>query len=302
MLKKKLGRLYPIHAFLLKKSLQEDSLIAFSCPTFNIMAELMQPDDPSKNMGAIERVLSILALFASERNSLSTQDIIALTGIPQSTCFRLLRQLVDAGFLQRYGKQYGLGEVMLRMAYKTPPFDALRQVAWPYMRRLSQRVHHSVGLNVLNRTHARLCIEMVHDPAQEIRQRVPLFTPLPICKGASGKVLWAFLPEGVQYRVFQEYAQDLDSDWETVAAMLRDTRERGYCCSKSERLAGASAVSVPVFDTQRHVVASLSISIVVLPLIRDEDVSLYVKLLQEASAEISKNLNGHVSTEAFPDE
>lgn len=255
-------------------------------------------DDPMKSgTGAIDRTLAILALFASEQNSLDTREIIQMTGIPQSTCFRLLKHLVDAGFLQKYGKGYGLGDVMLRMAaHRSPPFDALRQTARPVMNGLSRKIHHSVGLNVLGRNNTRLCIELVHDPSQEIRQRIPMFTPLPMYKGASGKILWAYLPERVQQQIFHDHVDELGEDWNSVSLMLAAIRKQGYCCSRNERLPGASAVSVPIMDAQGRLLASLSVSIVTLPLVSEEDVNLYVVLLREASEEISERLSGKVQT------
>jgi len=252
----------------------------------------MEKETFKKNdIGTIDRVLAILSLFSSDQNNLTTQDIIHLTQIPQSTCFRLLKHLVDAGFLQKYGKVYGLGDVMLRISScRSLPFEALRQAAQPVMKRLSRKIHRSVGLNVLNRNNCRLCIELVHDPSQEIRQRIPMFTPLPVHKGASGKVLWAFLPENQQIQIFRECKESLEEDWDDISAMLAGIRRQGYCWSCNERLFGASAVSVPLLDERGHLLASLSVSIVTLPLLRKEDVDLYSLLLREACVEIYSSL------------
>ena len=78
--------------------------------------------------------------------------------------------------------------------------------------------------------------------------------------------------------------------------MLAAIRKQGYCCSRNERLPGASAVSVPIMDAQGRLLASLSVSIVTLPLVSEEDVNLYVVLLREASEEISERLSGKVQT------
>jgi hypothetical protein len=69
-----------------------------------------------------------------------------LTGIPQSTLLRLLRQLVLPDFFSVMAKGTGWVTSCCAWRIKSPPFDALRQAARPSIRRLSQG---SIGVSAL---------------------------------------------------------------------------------------------------------------------------------------------------------
>ena len=219
-------------------------------------------EDSKSPMRSVERVISILSLFADERNGLNTHDIATLTDIPKSTCFRLLRCLVDADLLEKSGTMYGVGNTILRMAQGGQMYERLRRVALPHLRKLSRQTGKTVGLSVVNKDNFRICIEQVQNASQELRSHTPLRTPLPLHLGATGKVLWAYLPEQRRLQVYRDNTVEMTATWEQVATLLESIRNTGHFASSNERIWGACSVAAPVLNEQNQLIAVVTISAV----------------------------------------
>lgn len=237
-------------------------------------------------MRSVERVISILSLFAEEKNGLTAQDIAVVTGIPQSTCFRMLRCLVDADILEKSGIRYGVGNKILRMAQGGQMYERLRRISLPYLRKLSHETGQSVGMSVVDKDNFRICIELVHNAAQELRYHTPLRTPLPLHKGATGKVLWAYLPEVRQLQVYRDNATEMEESWEQISRLLGEIRHAGYFSSANERIQGACSVAAPVLNADGDLVAVLTVS-AVRQQFTEKEIRLYIRLLKGTCAEIA---------------
>lgn len=245
-------------------------------------------EEGKSSLRSVERVIAILQLFAHEKNGLNTQDIATLTGIPKSTCFRLLRCLVEAEMLEKTGSMFGVGNSIMRMAQGGQMYERIRRVALPHLRKLSRQTGKSVGLSVVNRDNFRLCIELVQNASQELRHHTPLQTPLPLNVGATGKLLWAYLPEKRQLQVYKDNAMDMSETWSQIQELLGSIRRDGYFFSANERIWGACSVVAPVLTDEGGLLAVLTISAVQQQFTQEENQD-YIALLQEAALNISKN-------------
>ena len=56
-------------------------------------------DQPAGSVGALTRLLQILDLFSLERTTIRVEEVVHAFGIVQSTAYRYLRELSDAGLL-----------------------------------------------------------------------------------------------------------------------------------------------------------------------------------------------------------
>ncbi|GAA3661883.1 IclR family transcriptional regulator [Nocardioides ginsengisoli] len=60
-------------------------------------------------LGVVGRVTRILDAFSEAPDLLMLEDVMALTGLPRSTAFRILGQLVDEGWIEHHTRGYRLG-------------------------------------------------------------------------------------------------------------------------------------------------------------------------------------------------
>ena len=76
---------------------------------------------------------------------------------------------------------------------------------------------------------------------------------LPIYKGAAGKVLLAWANKAERKRIIVQYGNLSESEFATI-------RHNGYAITQDESEHGLFALSVPIFNFEEQVVASLTIA------------------------------------------
>ena len=159
-------------------------------------------------------------------------------------------------------------------------------VKWPSMRALSHTTGRCVGLSVVNKDNFRICIALIDNANEEIRLSTPLNTPLPLHKGATGKMLWAHLSEPKQLQVYRENAHEIPESWNEVHMLLNKIRDKGYFFSSNERLNGACSLAAPIISNSGDFIAALTISAVQLQFTPAE-VQQYTMHLLETTKKIS---------------
>ena len=79
---------------------------------------------------SIERVISLLRVVASRgRSGMRLGDITAASGLPSSTCFRMLQRLESEGVLERHPvtRKYLLGPLLYELGLLAQPRFQLAQ-------------------------------------------------------------------------------------------------------------------------------------------------------------------------------
>src|SRR5690606_34587244 len=100
--------------------------------------------------GVVERLTQILDVFSHGGQRLLLDDVTAATGLPRSTAFRLLSQMVDLDWLEHDAAGYQLGPRALRMGKSTTDHTALRGAAADLLNALQLRTGGVAHLAVLD--------------------------------------------------------------------------------------------------------------------------------------------------------
>ena len=110
----------------------------------------------------LDRIVSLLNCFSSERPLLSVQELSQMTGIPRSSAYRLIEALVQEGFCayDPMSRKYRLGPQVIYLAGIALESIELRRVAVPHMKKLMEACGESVNLSIMEGKY-RLCIEKV---------------------------------------------------------------------------------------------------------------------------------------------
>ncbi len=88
--------------------------------------------------GVLERVTLIMDCLGEAPGLLLLEDVAAITGLPRSTTFRLLRQLSDLGWAQHHAGGYVLGPRLARRG-SSADFEGLRAAAGPVLNELASQ-------------------------------------------------------------------------------------------------------------------------------------------------------------------
>jgi len=121
----------------------------------------------------------------------------------------MLASLENQGFIEknRTTQTYKLGIILLNLGNIVSSGLEIRKIALPVMREIAEKTGETVDLNIIQEG-KRICIEKV-DGKFSLRQFVEIGRRLPLYKGASGKLLLAYLPKEEQKEILYKVKYDL---------------------------------------------------------------------------------------------
>lgn len=180
---------------------------------------------PNYAVPALDKALDVLELLAEQAGGLSQGEIAQAVGRTPSQLFRVIQRLERRGWIvrERPSGLYLLSTRMLELANRQPPLRGLIALALGPMRELTDFVHQSCNLSVLDAGRVRV-IAHIESPADfgfriRVGAQFPLDTP-------AGRVLTHGAPSGclrqddaLQPGITDLVAPVVDSDGRTVAAI-----------------------------------------------------------------------------------
>ena len=245
-------------------------------------------------MNAGQRLLDVLETFDLEHRALTVSEIAQRLGQPQSSVYRSVRTLKDAGYLAA-GEDgvYRLQPKLLRLAAVVRADNDVLRCARTPMLRLAHQTRQSSMLAVVSDRYA-VCVDSVGS-GRPIGVTVPPGKLFPLHAGASARVLLANLPEIERRRRYAEYppesfTDETTTDIDRLEAELAVIRDRGYDLTAEQFEPGIFACAVPVHDADGFVVASLSVVGVVESVEVEGGVESLLPDLKAAAAAISELL------------
>lgn len=209
--------------------------------------------------------LKILLAFDFSSPLLTVHEITKQLGYSQATAYRLVRTLVEFGFLRQVPgtPQYALGLKTLRLGLIGQETLNLSEIALPYMKELSDKTTETVLLTVVDGTQG-MCLAKVETEGP-LRLSLKPGTNLPLHSGASTKVLMAYLKEEDWDRIIKKeglkrFTPNTITQVDKLKAHLKKIRRRGYAASDQEVDSGVRAVGAPILDSVGKPVAGLSVA------------------------------------------
>jgi len=193
----------------------------------------------------LEGAFALLNALHQEEHA-GVTSLASACGLPKTTAYRLLDQLVELGAVERSAGHYRIGGGMFRLGHGWQPHPGLRSAVQRPMRRLAAATGTTVALSVLHQGQTLI-----------LDWTTPADQPFPLPDGrqvwpwhtASGKLLAAWadprLPLG-----------PLPRTWPDEALRIR---ERGAAYDREEVLEGVCCAAVPVYAADGTPVAALSV-------------------------------------------
>jgi DNA-binding IclR family transcriptional regulator len=199
--------------------------------------------DPS--VTGAERLLLVLTALASHGKAMSVKDMLAVTGLAQSTLYRQVALLKRWGFVAEDAGYYAPGPVSLQLAVGFDINSLLVESSRAGMTQLSRTTQESVGLVVAVNDQV-ICLEMI-ESTHSLRCSFEKGRAVPLRAGASAKSLLAFMPDKTRTETLDRQFISDPNGRKAIEAELNDIRSRGYAVSDSEVDPGVWGVSVPIF-------------------------------------------------------
>jgi DNA-binding IclR family transcriptional regulator len=247
---------------------------------------------------AARQVLLLLDALARQPAPVPAAVLVRELGLPRSTVYHLLGELVRAGLAVHLPEErrYGLGVAALELGTAYLGQEPLARLARPVLARLVDRVGQSAHLAVL---HGREVLYVVEERAPG---RPPLVTDvgvrLPAHLTASGRAMLAGLPAAQVRALFPSAETFVDRTGigprspSALRGVLVTVRRRGYASEDGVVTRGFASVAAAANDHTGRPVAGLAVTF------RAGDVGevereRLARAAATAAAELTRRLGGH---------
>jgi len=216
-------------------------------------------------MSRPSRTLAIIDLFTLEQPTWSIEDMMAALGYARPTTYRYVKQLVDAGLLQKTGAgRYALGARFIQLDYQIRRSDPVLLASMPIMAELTRELGVSVLLSEMY-GHQLINIHHAGGPEDALPFPHSRGRPRPLFRGAAPKVMMAFLPRPALVRLYEACAAEIAAngmgrDWTEFRKQLSAVRKHRFYLSVDEVEPNVAGAAVPVMNDEGEVVATLSVA------------------------------------------
>lgn len=201
---------------------------------------------------AVGRALAIFDAFDNEHLSLSLQEISERIRMPKTTAFRLVNTVERAGFLIRLdNQQYCLSLKLVRLAGMVRSTLSIRDIARPILAEVNAKTSETITLNTVSGCE-RMVLEVVDTPSP-LMSMARQGQHMPLLLGASSRILMAHMDKAELEQVLKVTAAGKDLDRPALDRELSRFLRQGYALSRSQRVAGLTAIAVPVFEIDGRV-------------------------------------------------
>jgi len=224
----------------------------------------VQEKEADKLKSAV-KALQILEAFTIDAHELSIGDLQEKLSIPKVSIYRFMRILINRGFVRQdpHTRRYSLGIKVFELGSIVLRNFGLRKIAFPLIDDLSKASGETVHLGVLDGLQV-VSIEGV-ESGRSLRFSVPIGKRVSLHSTGIGKAILAFLPEEEIDRIIKgaglpRFTPNTFAERTALLNGIQAIRQSGYAVDNEENEQGVRCVAAPIFDADRRVIASISIS------------------------------------------
>ncbi len=238
---------------------------------------------------SVERAFGLLEVMADAGGLVGLSRLAEDSGLPLPTIHRLVRTLVDLGYVrQEPSRQYVLGPRLIRLGESSSRM--LSVWARPHLETLAEALGESANLALLDGD------EVVYVAQAQSGRSMRMFTEvgrrvLPHCT-AVGKAVMAGLPRAEVREILgrtgmPRYTPTTIADVAGFEQALDVIAERGYALDEGEQEDGVRCVAVPLPEAPARLAISVSGPV---SRMTDDVVARAVPLLHDVGADLTRDL------------
>jgi DNA-binding IclR family transcriptional regulator len=238
------------------------------------------------------RALAVLDLFSRERPVWQPDEINEALGYTRATGYRYVKDLVEAGFLQKVSAgRYALGGRIIELDFQLRQSDPVLLAALPVMETLAATTGFDVVLSVMFGGPKVIDIHRVN-VQPSLKLAYGRGRPRPLFRSGAPKILLSGLPRAALVKLYEREAreiavQGMGKSWAEFRATLSAVRKQGFYRSIGELEAGIGAAVVPVFNADGDAVAALALVATQARIAPHDDGQLR-QWLEQAAAQIGR--------------
>ncbi len=247
---------------------------------------------------ALTRLLQILDMFTLDHPQVHVDEVVTTFAVGQSTAYRYLRELSEAGLVSSRGKGfYSLGRRIVELERMLQLSDPLLLAGKPVMDSLHPFCVNRAFLLCTPYNDRVLCVHKVGaDDVVQAGRPMPIQrgrgTIYPLFLGAGSQIILAHLPPHQIKSLFLSSSQEiadsgLGATWKDFRTSLSAIRKQGHTRTLGRVNPGMHSIAVPILKHDGRVAGSL----LMLGAAEEAQESIQlISMLQEKAAVISTAL------------
>lgn len=257
------------------------------------------PHGEETRIGSLTRLLQILDLFMLERPVIHIDTVVEAFAIAQSTAYRYLRELSEAGLVASTGRgRYALGRRIVEFERLLQLSDPLLLSGKPVMDILESHCQNRAFLLCAPYRDRVLCVykvgvdEVLIDgqPMRILRGRG---TSFPLFRGAGSQIILAHMAAHQMKSLYLTNAAEiaaagLGADWKEFRKALTAIRKREFAETVGRMNPGMYSMAVPIIKSQGRVAGSI---LMLGAAAEQGDGRALVPVLQAKAAQIAASLD-----------
>jgi len=241
----------------------------------------------------IEKAIEILKLFKHNKK-LSFTEILNKVSFSKSTLYRVLYTLEVHDFLKKdKNGRYSLGIEPFILGNSLSRSNKIRDVAAPYMRKLTEEIRLTTQLGILEGT----SVVIIHkeNPVDTIKMYSRMGKEVPAHCTGQGKTLLAFSSEDkveqiIENKGLKKFNENTITTRRGLEKELHKIRVRGYTIDNSEHEKHIKCVAVPIMNKDEKAEAALSITGLTVDFDEEGITKRYAKKLKKIAQKVQKEL------------
>lgn len=207
--------------------------------------------DDAKANGVISRALRVLDSFGGIGTVYGVSELSRRCGLPKSTTFRMVTQLVESGYVRREGSRYALSHHMFTLSNRHDPEftrSAPREIAAPHLGGLFLQTGFAVNFGILRDSEV-VIVSQLQGPRMPVLP-ASLGGRMPASTTALGKAMLAFSNRTRLREVLEAELPRLTRNSITTPGRLLDhlkaVHAAGVAFDHQESALGVVCVAAPV--------------------------------------------------------
>lgn len=250
----------------------------------------------SSTVQAVDRALMLLKLIGESKFPTPLKELVTVSGLNRTTVWRLIGSLENQGLIEKdpLTNGYRLGFLFYRLAKQNDPYASLISHSRKILEKLRDTIDETVILSV-PKIDGIYAIDQL-DPSHSVRLANYTNTVTPIeyyyCTSNGKLLLSEFSKQELEHYFETELAEEVALSSKAKSQLMEElhwTYQNKVGISLEEYQENENAMSAPLFDKNKNLVAFITIGGPSFRLPKEELIKLKAILLQ-AAREIEQEL------------
>jgi IclR family pca regulon transcriptional regulator len=242
---------------------------------------------------ALARGLTVIRALGEDGPPATLAEIARRVGLARATVRRSLITLETLGYVENDGRIFALTPKVLSLGYSYLSSVPLARASQPRLEEVSETLNASCSTAILDGDEVVMLVRVLVE--RVIKPDTPPGIRLPVYCSATGRMLLS----GESDEVIDRYLARMkpapltprtETDPGKIRTMIMECRTNGYAFQSEQSRLGVQALSVPIKNAQRRIVAALNVVAPVERGSKDEIIEYFLPLLRRKAQEISRAL------------